>query len=313
MKNAFKEALKVIMNNRTEHICVCICTYQRPRLLRRLLDELGKQNTGGLFAYSIVVVDNDRLRSAEAVVSAFTASSPIPVKYCVQHEQNIAMARNKAIENASGDYVAFIDDDEFPAENWLMTLLQACKQYGADGVLGAVNRHFDEEPPKWLVKGMFWQRPTYPTGLVIDGKKGRTGNVILKADIFARNPTPFRSEFRAGSDQDFFHRMIEQGYTFVYCNEAVVYEVVPPKRWKRSFILRRSMLQGCSSPLYRKFGVASFAKSLIAIPIYTAILPFAAMIGHHLAMNLLVKLANHSGKVLTYLGIPVIRGPYVTD
>src|SRR5664280_1724691 len=53
----------------TKHISVCICTYKRPWLLKRLLGEIGKQETGGLFSYSIVVADNDALRSAEATVS----------------------------------------------------------------------------------------------------------------------------------------------------------------------------------------------------------------------------------------------------
>ena len=36
------------------------------------------------------------------------------VKYCVEPRQNIALARNKALQNAEGDLIAFIDDDEFP-------------------------------------------------------------------------------------------------------------------------------------------------------------------------------------------------------
>src|SRR5579864_121377 len=55
------------------HITVCICTYKRPQLLERLLRALGQQSTGGFFSYSIVVADNDRLKSAETVVSTFSA------------------------------------------------------------------------------------------------------------------------------------------------------------------------------------------------------------------------------------------------
>lgn len=299
--------------NEIEDICVCICTYKRPQLLRRLLKELGKQNTDGLFTYSIVVVDNDRLRSAEAEVLDFAASSHIPLRYCVEPEQNIAMARNRAVENANGDYLAFIDDDEFPAANWLLTLFAACKKYDVDGVLGPVNRHFDEEPPKWIVQGMFWQRPIYPTGLIVDGRTGRTGNVLLKKGIFKAGRKPFRAEFHAGEDQDFFTRMVQEGHVFVWCNEAVVYEVVPPKRWKRSFILKRSLLLGSFSTLQQKFSVADVAKSVIAIPIYLVILPFSAIAGHHKFMTFLSKLAYHLARLLACMGIQVIKSPYVTD
>jgi len=128
----------------TEHISVCVCTYRRPQLLKRLLEGLGGQETRGLFTYSIVVADNDHLRSAELVVSSFSAALLIPIKYCVESQQNIALARNKAIENAEGDFVAFIDDDEFPTRRWLLTLYETCRQHGVDGVLGPVKPHFDD-------------------------------------------------------------------------------------------------------------------------------------------------------------------------
>jgi glycosyltransferase involved in cell wall biosynthesis len=301
------------MDNEIEHICVCICTYKRPQLLRRLLDELRKQVTGGLFTYSIVVVDNDHLQSAEVEVSDFAASSCIPIRYCAVSVQNIPMARNKAIDIATGNFVAFIDDDEFPTETWLLTLLKAYKQYCVDGVIGPVYAHFDEEPPKWIINGKFWQGPTYPTGLIIDGKKGRVSNALLKAEIFAVNKDPFRPEFRTGEDVDFFLRTIEEGHVFVWCNEAAVYEVVPPKRWKRSFILRRSLLQGSIAPLHRTFGAAHFAKSVIYVPVFVILLPFAAILGHHRFMIVLVKLVYHSGRILGRLGVQVVKDPYVTD
>src|SRR5215469_9249606 len=44
---------------RTQHICVCICTYKRPGPLQRLLKGLEGQETQGLFSFSVVVADND--------------------------------------------------------------------------------------------------------------------------------------------------------------------------------------------------------------------------------------------------------------
>ncbi|TLY26375.1 MAG: glycosyltransferase family 2 protein [Nitrospirae bacterium] len=301
------------MTNETKHISVCICTYKRPRFLKRLLEELGGQDTSGLFTYSIVVADNDHLQSAKAVVLNFAAASTIPITYCVEPRQNIALTRNKAIENANGDFVAFIDDDEFPTKGWLLTLFKACNKYNVDGVLGPVRRHFDEEPPKWVVKGKFYERPTYTTGFVIDWRKGRTNNVLLKKRIFAAGAQPFRPEFRTGEDQDFFRRMIEKGHVFIWCNEAVAYEAVPPIRWKRMFMLRRALLQGTDSVVHPTFGALDIAKSVIAIPAYTGALPFALVLGHHRFMILLVKLFDHIGRLLALLGINPIREPYVTD
>ena len=75
-------------SSETKHISVCVCTYRRPQFLKRLLEGLGAQDTGGLFTYSIVVADNDHLRSAEPVVSSFSATSLIPIKYCMEPRQS---------------------------------------------------------------------------------------------------------------------------------------------------------------------------------------------------------------------------------
>jgi len=294
------------------HICVCVCTYKRSQFLQRLLKELCTQETEGLFQYSIVIVDNDYLRSAEPAVMDFVAASAVPIKYCIEPQQNIALARNKAIENATGDFVAFIDDDEFPPKHWLLTLFETCKKYGVDGVLGPVKPFFGEDTPKWVIKGKFYTRPTYPTGLVIDWRKGRTGNVLLKRGIFATGEQPFRPQFRNGEDLDFFRRTIERGHVFVWCNEAVAYEVVPPVRWKRTVMLRRALLRGASAALHPNVGARNIAKSVIALLAYTAALPLALLLGHHRFMTVLVKLCDHLGKLLALVGINPIREPYVT-
>jgi succinoglycan biosynthesis protein ExoM len=302
------------MVNETPHISVCVCTYKRPDDLKRLLLALDGQDTNNLFTYSIVVVDNDHFASAEEAVHKFSSASTIPVKYAVESTQSIALARNKAVMNATGDFVAFIDDDEFPTKAWLLTLLKTCYEYNVDGVLGPVSPHFDRDAPDWVVRGKFYERPTYPTGLVIDGKKGRTGNVLLKRQVFATaGAQPFRPQFRSGEDQDFFRRMIERGYVFIWCKEAEAFETVPPIRWQRTFLLRRALLRGAAAVLHPTFGTFEIAKSIAAVPAYTAALPFALIWGQHRFMILLIKLFDHLGKLLAVLGITPVKEQYVTE
>ena len=301
------------MTTEPSHISVCVCTYKRPLLLARSLQELGRQDTGGQFTYSIVVADNDCLQSARKVVSDFAATSNILIRYCAEPRQNIALARNMAIANASGDFIAFLDDDEFPTSRWLLTLFEACHKYGVDGVLGPVKPHFDEEPPTWVIQGRFYERPTYPTGFVIDWTKGRTGNVLLRSQVFASSAHPFQQEFLTGEDQDFFRRMIEKGHKFIWCSEAVAYEVVPPIRWKPTFMIRRALLRGATRVVHPNFGAVEIAKAVIAVPTYAAALPFALVFGYHKFMTCLVKLCDHTGKLLALAGINPIREPYVTD
>ena len=295
------------------HITVCICTYKRPRFLRGLLESLRNQQTKGRFSYSALVADNDELRSAEPLVEEFGKSCSVPIKYCVEPQQNIALARNKAIANAEGDYVVFIDDDEFTTPTWLSTLYETCVQYEVDGVLGPVLPHYEEAPPSWVVKGKFHERPTYPTGLVIDWKKGRTGNTLLKTHLFKAGELPFRPEFLTGEDQDFFRRMIERGHRFVWCNEAVAYEIVPSQRCKRSFMLRRALLRGKVFLRHPTTGKKELLKSAVAVPGYAIVLPFLLLLGQDKFMKYLVKACDHLGRLLAVAGIDVIREQYVTE
>ena len=100
------------------------------------MEELDRQETEELFKYSIVVVDNDRSKSAESVVSEFRRTSSIEITYWVEAEQNIALARNKALANTTGDFIGFLDDDEFPMHDWLLT-------YSSDAFWMLVNKHSD--------------------------------------------------------------------------------------------------------------------------------------------------------------------------
>jgi len=277
------------------------------------LKELAGQQTEGRFTFSAVVADNDKEKSAEPVLLEFGAQDGLAVRYCVEPRQGIVLARNKVLENASGDFIALIDDDEFPSQDWLLNLLKTCEEYQVDGVLGPVKRHFDCEPPDWIVKGNFYQRPVARTGSVVKWWEARSGNVLLRPRILKSVEGPFRPQFRSGEDLDFFRRMIEKGYRFVWCADAVVYEVVPPARWKPTYMLRKALLRGASARLQPSFGAASLGKSAVAVVLYTIALPLALIFGYHRFMALLVKLFDHLGKLLAFAGIDPIKGQYVTD
>lgn len=291
-----------------QHVSVCICTYKRPVLLKRLLEELGEQDTSGLFTFSIVVVDNDRSESAKRVVEEFTAASSIRATYCVEPRQNIALARNKAVENATGDFVAFIDDDEFPTGRWLWSLFTSCITYNAAGVLGPVRPHFSHPPPSWIVKGKLAERPTYETGHVMDWRQSRTGNVLFKKEILVGCGEAFRPQFgTGGEDVDFFERMTKSGCVFIWCNEANVYEVVPEARCTRMYHIRRALLRGRNSLQREGLGVFSIGKSLIAIPLYGLGLPILFVVGHHHFMKYLIKFCDHAGKILALIGVNPVK------
>ena len=296
------------MTDRSKHVTVCVCTFKRPVLLQRLLEELARQETDGSFTYSVVVADNDHAQSAKHVVETFDAASPIRAVYCIEPEQNIARARNKTLEHAQGDYIAFIDDDEFPSKAWLKNLLQTCEQLGADGVLGPVKPHFEEPPPKWATQGRFFERPTHETGYRIDLKEARTGNVLFARRILGGINEAFRPQFgTGGEDVDFFTRMMEKGRVFVWCNEAPVFESVPPSRCRRSYLLKRALLRGRNSLKNPAGRAGNVVKSLLAVPFYALVLLPLLLAGQHVFLKYLIKLSDHGGRLLALVGLNPIR------
>ncbi|HTY84383.1 MAG TPA: glycosyltransferase family 2 protein [Silvibacterium sp.] len=289
------------------HIAVCICTMKRPDLLTRTLSRLERQKSEGRFTYSIIVADNDSLRSAEPAVEEFGRTTQLKVVYCNEPRANIALARNKALEAADGDLVAFIDDDEFPADEWLLEHFKVLSASNADGVLGPVEPHFETEPQPWVKKGRFFQRPRYATGHQLGWEQSRTGNVLFKKSILERLQVPFRPQFEtAGEDMDFFRRAMDVGCRFIWSDEAVVYEVVPSSRCNRSYLLRRALLRGSNFPKHPEHRLQNLAKSLIALPCYTISLPILALFGQHVSLKYLIKILDHASRLVAFLGLALV-------
>jgi succinoglycan biosynthesis protein ExoM len=289
------------------HINVCICTFQRPEYLCRTLKALKAQQTDDLFTYSVVVVDNDAEASARNTVSDFTSLGGHSVTFVVEPQKNIACARNAAVSHSYGDYIAFVDDDEYPAQDWLLKLFQTCKGADVDGVLGPVRPYFDSAPPAWVTKGAFFERPSHPTGTVLQWSQTRTGNVLFSRRILPTDEAPFRVEIgTAGSDIDFFRRLMERGRRFIWCEEAVVFEVVPPSRCRLSYLLKRALMRGSKFHGHPVNRMKNAMKSLIAVPAYIIALPFLALLGAHVFIKYLIKLCDHFARLLGFAGIELV-------
>lgn len=297
-----------------QHICVCLCTYNRPEMLGGLLSQLEAQETEGFFNYSIIIVDNDKYESARETVTSFAQKSSVSIEYHVEPEQNIALARNKAVENAMGDFIAFIDDDELPNENWLINLQKAVDTFESDGVLGPVLPRFEKKPPQWVLKGHFFDRPTHRSGHVLSWENTRTGNVLMKRELFIQDSMWFDPALGSGGeDRDFFRRQIEKGRIFVWSNEAPVFETVPPYRWKRTVLLKRALLRGKMALNFPKSRIESVLKSTIAVIMYTCCLPVFFLMGHHVFMKNLIKICDHLGKIFAFLGMYCVKEKYVSS
>lgn len=291
------------------HISVCIPTYKRPGMLGRCLDNLAHQQLGDL-CLSIVVADNDSEQSAKELVLSWQQQTKIEVSYHLVPEKNISAARNAAVLNASGDWIAFIDDDEFPEPQWIMNLYGASVQYSADGVLGPVVPHFEGNPPHWLIKSGLCERRSFPTGTVLrDTKFMRTGNLLFRKGIVEGMSAPFdlRLGHSGGEDADFFDRMLRAGRRFVWCNEARVHEEVPKSRQSARYHVQRAIIRGVTTADQERFFGLGTLRSILAVIIYTASLPFLLATGKHAFMKYAIKDCDHLAKLLAHCGVRILR------
>jgi len=225
-------------------LSLCIATYRRPERLAAVLFDLTRQTR---IPDEVVVVDNDAAETARPIVEArVNAGSPFPIRYAVQPQKNISLTRNKTVELATGDWLAFIDDDERAPLPWLAQLMDAAERYQADGVLGPVNPVVPSTAPDWIRRGHFYEFPRMHTGLVIPPNRLRFGNVLVKASWLRKNVAPFDPSLglTGGEDGDLLARLQQQGARIVWCDEAIVNEPVEPSRLSLQWLLARAMRGG---------------------------------------------------------------------
>lgn len=295
---------------RPEHISVCVCTYRRNQLLVRLIRNLAVQRTEGLFSYSLVVLDNDQQGGAREIVNRLAAELRMELAYSIEPERTIPAARNHALRLARGNYIGIIDDDEFPPPDWLLRMYDGIRTFSVDGALGPVHPFFDQTPPPWLVKSGLCELPFWRTGTILHWSQTRTGNVLLKKDVFDQHGLAFDRRFRTGgSDQEFFRQAMARGCRFVAVQEASVYEVVPPARWTRWYWIRRAMVNGFNAERYAATGMAWTCrvlltlKSIVAVFAYSLSSPICACLGQHRMVTCLEKGAYHVSRLAASFGV----------
>jgi glycosyltransferase involved in cell wall biosynthesis len=260
-------------------------------------------------------VDNDFNKSAKNIVENIKQTSSFSFGYFNEPEQNIAIARNKAVDNAKGNFIAFIDDDEFPKSTWLLNLYKTLVDYGSDGVLGPVKPYYPDNAPAWLIKSKLCDRSTRQTGTVVNWRETRTGNVLLKKKIFENMNNRFGPEFgrTGGEDIEFFKKIIENGMEFVWCKEATVYEIVPPERWSKTFYVKRYLRIGglVGEKIRRRepFQNQLYAliKSITWISMLSILLPCSILSGQHIYMRFITKIMYNLGLISGFAGRAIIR------
>lgn len=200
---------------------VAVCTRDRPQDLDRCLGAIRRLPDEG---QEIVVVDSASRSDETARVCAAHGVR------CVREElPGLDRARNRALREASGDVVAFCDDDAVPDAGWLRALLG---HYHDPRVLGTTGLtmplELETEAQEWFERTNAFGRGfstrrydgTVHNPLLV-ARIGAGANMALRRDVLqlvgpfdpaldAGTPT------RSGGDHDMFTRILAAGYCIVY-------------------------------------------------------------------------------------------------
>ncbi|SFJ03683.1 glycosyltransferase family 2 protein [Caulobacter sp. UNC279MFTsu5.1] len=209
---------------------------------RSVLAQLGVDFT----VLELVVVDNDQVPSARATVADLADQAPFPVHYVHEPRPGVAHARNAGMARASGELIAFLDDDEEAPAGWLAALLAAQARYEADVVFGpvrarapaSVTRHRD-----YLER--FFSREGPAQAGIIDHYYG-CGDSLLRRAALPDPVAPFAVERNhiGGEDDMLFGHMRAGGARFAWEPAAWVWEDPVPDRLSLDYTIRRAFAYG---------------------------------------------------------------------
>lgn len=306
------------MNAPIRQISVCICTYKRPQGLRRALQSLVALQTPEGCHLEVVVIDNDPMASAAQVVNDIRPAF-LDKALLLLHEPTpgVSHARNRGLACASGELVAFIDDDEYVQPDWLTELLGCIDRSQADAVFGPVLPSFEVPPTPWLLASGINDRQRFPTGTVLPWREARTGNVMLRRTMLEGGHR-FSTEFArtGGEDSLFFVTAQRNGRKLVWCDEAVVHESVPAERMARDWVLHRAFMGGrtyvrLEARMGRSFPYITLGlRGLLAALVSATAVVTLYVRGDMRHARHLCKLYGHLGKMAARF---YSHGPYAGD
>lgn len=209
-------------------LTAAICTHARPKALARCLDSL--RILRERHDFEILVVNNGPPLTA-----------PEGARLVREPRPGLDFARNCALREATGDWVAFLDDDVTVDGGWYEGLREAWSQYpDAAAVTGLVlarelateaqilfeqrggfQRGFDTRCYRGLLPG----NPLYPAGA---GLFGAGCNMAFRRDILVAlggfdEALDTGSPLPGGGDLDAFFRIIAAGHSLVYEPACLVF------------------------------------------------------------------------------------------
>jgi glycosyltransferase involved in cell wall biosynthesis len=207
-------------------LSVIIPVYNNSSGLRKVLWSLVNQDFDKIL-YEIIVSDNGSTDKTLDVAKEYADEYPQLVRYVIEDKiQSSYAARNKGIQIAQGDILAFTDSDCVPCESWLTEGCKALRKDNASMIAGRIEFTFKESQPNiWEyfdAAGKLNQK-SYVEGAGF----GATANLFVRKEMF-KEYGMFLSELESGGDYEFGRRLTQVGEPLKYSEEALVFHPARP-------------------------------------------------------------------------------------
>lgn len=132
-------------------ITVAICTWNRCALLKETLEHVTRLVIPRGIEWELLVVNNNSTDSTEEVLTTFAAR--LPLRVVMEAEPGLSNARNRAVHEATGDYILWTDDDVLVDERWMAAYCEAFVSWPEAAIFGGnIKPWFEGTPPEWLVR-----------------------------------------------------------------------------------------------------------------------------------------------------------------
>jgi succinoglycan biosynthesis protein ExoM len=197
----------------------------------------------------VVIADDSRNGAVRRVLQQ-RGQSQLELRCLHVAAGNVSLARNACLDAATGDLIAFVDDDEWVARDWLVRMLRALDEFQADCVFGPVFPQYPPQTPAWVRQANPLFTDWGARGRIVT--VGRCGNTLMKRALIDRHRLRFDHALGqvGGEDTDFFDRLDRHGARMVVTDDAHVFEDAPEHRLTLDHFRKRAVRKG---QIYARF------------------------------------------------------------
>jgi len=228
------------------NLSVVLCTFNRAETLRTALGSFAELHVPAGLTWELLVLDNNSTDHTRQVAEA--AAARLPLRYLGAPRQGKSFALNAGIAEASGEVIAFTDDDATVDPEWLAALWRAFEQHDCIGVGGRIVPVWTSPKPRWYCEtGPYRQM----AGVIVRYEHGDAvrevemlpfgANMAFRRTAFTTygffdtTLGPVGTRLVPGEDTEFCGRVRAGGGAILYVPDAIVYHPVEEARVRKSY------------------------------------------------------------------------------